>query len=148
DWSAGWIYGLWRRGELKTGASIAAYIQEIDAYQIVLDRSRVWKKQVSCANRSRELSRTDRARHRPPPSEADKFAEMTDHKFGKAARDGLVDLPVAARFPDWIAGDRHDMILGCNSGLFRVACQCQRINRELRRRWQPAHPLGAHVEVD
>jgi hypothetical protein len=50
NWSAGWLYGLWNRGKLRTGADAAAHIQRADEMQTVRDRVRVWKieDEVSC----------------------------------------------------------------------------------------------------
>lgn len=65
DWSSGWIYGLWRRGELKTGADVAAFIAETDTTQIVRDRHRVWRiEEIPCASRARKRSRDLTARDR------------------------------------------------------------------------------------
>jgi hypothetical protein len=57
DWSAGWIYGLWRRGKLKTGADVAAFIQKTDQAQAARDRFRIWKIQDEVSRTSRESRR-------------------------------------------------------------------------------------------
>jgi len=44
DWSSGWIYGQWRRGNpgFQSGADIATTLAMADANQINKDRKRVW----------------------------------------------------------------------------------------------------------
>jgi Family of unknown function (DUF6525) len=68
NWSAGWLYGLWNRGELKTGADVAARIELADALQTARDRKRVWgiDDRVSC-DPARKPSRRGHSRRRESP---------------------------------------------------------------------------------
>jgi Family of unknown function (DUF6525) len=66
NWSAGWIYGLWNRGVLKTGADVAARIRQIDELQAAREWHRVWKIEDRVSRTPRE-SRCKEPRRRESP---------------------------------------------------------------------------------